>query len=502
MIDKILIANRGEIAVRIIRSCRELEIPAVAVYSEADRTAPHVLMADEAICVGPAPSIESYLNVNHILDAARATGANAIHPGYGFLSENAAFAGSVLEAGFIWIGPSPDTLELMGNKVAARRLAAESEVPIIPGGAEPVTDRRSAEQTADEIGYPVLIKAAGGGGGKGMRVVTQRKQLGSAYERAQSEAASAFADDRVYIEKVIVKPHHVEVQIFADHEGNIVSLGERECSIQRRYQKIIEETPSPFIKASVRKKLSEHAVEIAQACQYTGAGTVEFLVDKDQKYYFLEMNTRLQVEHPITELVTGIDLVAEQIRVASGQVLSFRQEDVQPKGHAVECRIYAEDGFDNFTPSVGRILELSAPGGMGVRLDHGIREGLEITPYYDPILGKLCAWGGSRPEAVSRMARALEELRIIGLRSTVPFCMAVMHHPAFKKGTYCTDFISEYQTDLTAWAEQDPDQLEEVAALGATLFAESSPIEQIERDSSQAAESPWMRSGRERQVSQ
>jgi acetyl/propionyl-CoA carboxylase alpha subunit len=332
-------------------------------------------------------------------------------------------------------------------------------------------------------------------------VVEHQKHLRSAYERAQSEAASAFADDRVYVEKVIVKPHHVEVQIFADGKGNIISLGERECSIQRRYQKIIEETPSPFIKASIRNELNTLAVKIARACQYTGAGTVEFLVDKDQNYYFLEMNTRLQVEHPITEMVTGIDLVAEQIRAASGLPLSVRQEDVQPRGHAIECRIYAEDGFDNFTPSVGTILELTAPGGPGVRLDHGIREGLEITPYYDPILGKLCTWGTTRPEAVTRMGRALEELRIIGIRSTVPFCMAVMHHPVFKKGKYCTHFISDYQSDLETWAAQDPDQLVEVAALGAALFAESPQAMQIKGENSQMEDSPWVRSGRERQVS-
>jgi acetyl-CoA carboxylase biotin carboxylase subunit len=389
----------------------------------------------------------------------------------------------------------------MGDKVAARGLAAGAGAPTVPGSAEPVTDLKSAEQTADEIGYPVLIKAAGGGGGKGIRVVDHQKHLRSAYERARSEAASAFADDRVYVEKMIVEPHHVEVQIFADEKGNIVCLGERECSIQRRYQKIIEETPSPFIKASVRSELSKLAVDIARACRYTGAGTVEFLVGKDQNYYFLEMNTRLQVEHPITEMVTGIDLVAEQIRAASGQPLSIRQQDVQPSGHAIECRIYAEDGFDNFTPSVGTILELTAPGGPGVRLDHGIREGLEITPYYDPILGKLCTWGTTRPEAVTRMARALEELRIIGIRNTVPFCMAVMHHPVFKKGTYCTHFISDLQSDLEAWAARDPDQLVEVAALGAALFAESSAATQLKNEHSQVEESPWVRSGRERQVS-
>ncbi len=487
---------------RVIRSCRELDIPAVAVYSEADRAAPHVLMADEAVCIGPPSSVESYLNVANILEAARSIGADAIHPGYGFLSENAGFARSVLDAGLTWIGPDPETLEQMGDKVAARRLALEVGVPIVPGGMEPATDLAAVEKTAAEVGYPVLIKAAGGGGGKGMRVVTSADELPTAFERARSEAASAFADDRVYVEKVLDQPHHVEIQVFADGHGRIVSLGERECSIQRRYQKIIEETPSPFITPEVREQLSALAVKIAAACRYKGAGTVEFLVDRDQNYYFLEMNTRLQVEHPITELVTGLDLVAEQLRVASGEPLSFEQDDIQPRGHALECRIYAEDGFDSFAPSTGTVLELTAPSGMGVRLDHGIREGLEITPYYDPILGKLCTWGRTRPEAVRRMIRALEELRIVGVRTTVPFCLAVMNHPAFIRGDYCTGFISDYLPELFSWAEGQPDHLHEVAALGATLFAASRKPGSSERVAdSPATEPAWVRLGRERQVS-
>ena len=487
---------------RVIRSCRELDIPAVAVYSKADRAAPHVLMADEAVCIGPPSSVESYLNAANILEAARSTGADAIHPGYGFLSENAGFARSVLAAGLTWIGPDPETLEQMGDKVAARRLALEVGAPIVPGGMEPATDLAAVEKTTAEVGYPVLIKAAGGGGGKGMRVVTSADELPAAFERARSEAASAFADDRVYVEKVLDQPHHVEIQVFADGHGRIVSLGERECSIQRRYQKIIEETPSPFITPAVRERLSALAVKIAAACGYKGAGTVEFLVDRDQNYYFLEMNTRLQVEHPITELVTGLDLVAEQLRVASGEPLSFDQDDIQPRGYAIECRIYAEDGFDSFAPSTGTVLELTTPSGMGVRLDHGIREGLEITPYYDPILGKLCAWGRTRPEAVRRMIRALEELRIVGVRTTVPFCMAVMNHPAFIRGDYCTGFISDYLPELSSWAEGQPDQLHEVAALGATLFAASRKPGSSERVAdSHATEPAWVRLGRERQVS-
>ncbi len=502
MISKILIANRGEIAVRVIRSCRELDIPAVAIYSEADRTAPHVLLADEAVCVGPPPSIESYLKVPSILAAARSSGADAIHPGYGFLSENADFARSVLDAGLTWIGPDPETLELMGDKVSARRLALEVGAPIVPGGTEPVADLKTVAKTAAEVGYPVLIKAAGGGGGKGMRVVAGTDELPSAFERARSESASAFADDRVYVEKLVDQPHHVEIQVFADHHGNIVSLGERECSIQRRYQKIIEETPSPFISPKVREDLNKLAVKIAAACRYRSAGTVEFLVDRDQHYYFLEMNTRLQVEHPITEMVTGLDLVAEQIRAASGEPLSFDQQDIRPGGHAIECRIYAEDGFDNFTPSTGTVLELTTPGGFGVRLDHGIREGLEITPYYDPILGKLCVQGRTRPEAVGRMARALEELRVVGVRTTVPFCLAVMNHPAFRQGNYCTGFISDHLPELVSWAQEEPDHLDEVAALGAALFTAAQRPKPAGSTESRSAESDWVRLGRERQVSQ
>jgi acetyl/propionyl-CoA carboxylase alpha subunit len=459
-------------------------------------------MADEAICVGPPPSIDSYLNVNHILEAAHSTGADAIHPGYGFLSENANFAQSVIDAGITWIGPDPDTLALMGDKVSARRLAEKAGAPIVPGGTDPLTELKGVEGIADEVGYPVLIKAAGGGGGKGMRIVHSADEIQAAFERARSEAASAFADDRVYVEKVVNQPHHVEVQMFADSLGDVISLGERECSIQRRYQKVIEETPSPFITDNVRRELNTLAIEITRACHYKGAGTVEFLVDKDQKYYFLEMNARLQVEHPITEMVTGLDLVAEQIRVASGKPLSVRQEDIQTHGYAIECRIYAEDGFDNFTPSTGMVLELTTPGGFGVRLDHGLRDDLEITPYYDPILGKLCVWGMSRAEAVQRMGRALEELRIVGVRTTVPFCMAVMNHPAFARGDYCTHFIDDHLQDLVSWMTTEFVQLGEVAALGATLFATEDQMKPPDQTDSATAESSWVRTGRERQVSQ
>ncbi len=499
MVQKVLIANRGEIAVRVIRSCRELGIATVAVYSEADRTAPHVLMADEAQCIGPPPANQSYLDVEAVLAAADRCSADALHPGYGFLSENASFAAAVRDAGLVWIGPDPDTIIKMGDKVAARRLALEAGAPIVPGGVEPIADIKSAKKIAAEIGYPILVKAAGGGGGKGMRTVDKPGQLKAAFERARSEAAAAFADDRVYLEKLVAGPHHVEIQVFADNHGNVVSLGERECSIQRRFQKVIEETPSPFITPEVRASLNALACKITASCGYRGAGTVEFLVDKDQNYYFLEMNTRLQVEHPITEMVTGTDLVAEQIRVAAGEPLSFTQADIEPRGHAIECRIYAEDGFDNFTPSIGTVLEFTAPGGNGVRLDHGLRPGLEITPYYDPLLGKLCAWGRDRPEAIRRMSRALEELRIVGLRTTTPFCLAVMEHPAFMEGHYDTGFITEYMPDLKSTGDDSREQVEEAAALGAALFASGQRHPATDGHPGRPVESGWLRHGRESQ---
>lgn len=498
MIKKVLIANRGEIAVRVIRSCREMDIPTVAIYSEADRTAPHVLMADEAVCVGPPSPAKSYLNVPAILDAAKFTGADAIHPGYGFLSENADFARKVASEGLTWIGPRPETIEAMGDKVSARKLAIKVNVPIVPGITEPVDDLDKATEVAKEIGFPVLIKAVGGGGGKGMRTVNKMEELASAFERAQSETASAFADDRVYIEKLVQEPHHVEIQVFADTHGNIVTLGERECSIQRRYQKVIEETPSPYITEKVRKKLAETALIITEACDYVGAGTVEFLVDKNLDYYFLEMNTRLQVEHPVTEMVTGIDLVAEQLRVASGDPLSFTQEDIQPTGHAIECRIYAEDGFNNFAPSIGDILEFASPGGFGVRLDHGVRSGLKITPYYDPMIGKLCTWGRNRVEAVARMARALEELRVVGLHTTIPFCLAVMRHSAFMEGQYCTSFISDYGEELATVTGGNDTHLPGVASLGAVLFTANEERKSGSRPHTGDGISSWLKSGRER----
>ena len=433
MIQKILIANRGEIAVRIIRTCKEMGIQSVAIFSEPDRISPHVLIADEAYCVGTTLSSESYLNVSKILEIIILCGADAVHPGYGFLSENCEFAQAVQKLNVVWIGPSTNAITTMGDKMAARKLVIQAGAPVVPGTTDPVTDVIESKKIAKNIEYPILIKAAGGGGGKGMRIIHSDNELKNAMEQAQSEAKKAFADDRIYIEKYLEEPHHIEIQVFADSHGNVVSLGERECSIQRRYQKLIEETPSPFINDNLRKKISNTAIDITKSCEYLGAGTVEFLVDKNKNYYFLEMNTRLQVEHPITEMVNGIDLVKEQINVASGEKLSFSQKDISPSGHSIECRIYAEDGLNNFVPSTGIITDVVFPHGLGVRLDEGIRVGQEITPYYDPLLGKLVTWGQNRQTALQRMIRALEEFQIVGLKSSIPFCIKILKHNSFQK---------------------------------------------------------------------
>ena len=477
MIQKILIANRGEIAVRVIRTCREMGIKTVAIYSEPDRTAPHVLKADEAFCVGPAPSSESYLNITSILDVLQKSGADAVHPGYGFLSENAGFADTLQKMSITWIGPSSEVITIMGDKMAARKLAVESGAPVVPGTTEPLTTLTSARKTAEKIGYPLLIKAAGGGGGKGMRIIQSESELENAMERAQSEAEKAFADDRIYLEKYLEEPHHIEIQIFADNHGNVVSLGERECSIQRRYQKIIEETPSPFIDDSLRNELSQTAITITKACNYSGAGTVEFLVDKHKKIFFLEMNTRLQVEHPITEMVTGFDLVKEQIKIAAGEKNSFRQKDITPAGSAIECRIYAEDGFNNFMPSTGKIIEMTIPNGLGVRMDEGIRVGQEITPYYDPLLGKLITWGKDRQTALNRMIRSLEEFHIAGIETNIPFCLMVFHHKSFQNGNYSTHTLESMKDELQRELAIHKEERLLAARIGAVKFHHHPPLE-------------------------
>ncbi|TAJ08129.1 acetyl-CoA carboxylase biotin carboxylase subunit [Marinilabiliaceae bacterium JC017] len=443
MIEKILIANRGEIAVRIMRTCREMGIRSVAVYSEADRKAMHVRYADEAYCVGPAPSLDSYLNIDNILKAAQEANADAIHPGYGFLSENALFAQKAAEAGLIFIGPSPEAISLMGDKLTARQLMTDSGVPVVPGSKESMADETMLLKTATEIGFPVMIKASAGGGGKGMRLVKQESELIPAYRRARSESLAAFGDDTVYIEKYLESPHHIEFQILADQHGNTIHLFERECSVQRRHQKVIEETPSPFITPELRKKMGQQAIAAAKTVNYTGAGTIEFLMDKYHNFYFLEMNTRLQVEHPITERVTGKDLVKAQINIANGLELEFKQEELVQKGHAIECRIYAEDHKNNFAPSPGLVKNITEPMGLGLRTDGYVYEGYEIPIYYDPLISKLIVWAPSRQEAIARMKRALYEYKITGIKTSIPFLAKIMDSAAFQQGRYDTHFIED-----------------------------------------------------------
>src|SRR5919206_1008356 len=445
MFKKILIANRGEIAVRVIRACREMDIAAVAVYSEADAPALHVRLADEAYPIGPAPSSESYLRAERVIEAARKSGADAVHPGYGFLAENAEFARAVNEAGLVFIGPTPEAMELMGSKTSARRAAIAAGAPVVPGTTEALTSVEDARETAARIGYPIMLKAAAGGGGKGMRLVAQESELASAFETARGEAASAFGDESVYLEKAVERPRHIEIQVFADAHGNFVHLGERECSIQRRHQKVIEECPSPINDSTLRERMGAAAVQIARAADYVGAGTVEFLVsDVTREFYFLEMNTRLQVEHPVTELVTGYDLVREQIRVASGAPLSFSQETVEWRGHAIECRVYAENPENDFLPSPGRITHLRVPAGPGVRDDGGVYEGAEVSIYYDPLISKLATWGRTRLEAIERMRRALGEYTVGGIKTTLPFFRQVMCDEEFVAGRLDTGFIERF----------------------------------------------------------
>lgn len=450
MFKKIMIANRGEIALRVMRTCREMGIQTVAVYSDADRTAPHVLFADEAYHLGPAPSNQSYLNQAKLLEVLKASGADAVHPGYGFLSENTAFAAAVKKSGATFIGPPAHAITLMGDKTAARQQMIKASVPVVPGTEEPIADVSVARKIAEEIGFPVLVKAAGGGGGKGMRLVHEASEFEKTVAQAQREAESAFGDGRVYIEKYLEEPHHIEFQILADQQGNVIHLNERECSIQRRYQKVVEESPSPFLTPDLREEMGRAAVEAARSCGYTNAGTVEFLVDKHRKFYFLEMNTRLQVEHPVTEMVTQIDLVAEQLKIADGQALSLTQKDIRSTGHAIECRIYAEDARMEFAPSTGVIQALFVPNGFGTRFDGAIQTGCEITPFYDPMLGKLVTWGNDRTTALSRMHRALSEFLIAGIETSIGFCDAVVQHPIFQSGTYDTHFYEMYKADLLA----------------------------------------------------
>ena len=470
MFKKVLIANRGEIAVRIIRACRELGIDTVAVYSEADRRALHVRYADEAYLLGPAPSRESYLRADKIIDIARKCGADAVHPGYGFLAEREDFAAACADAGITFIGPRPTSIAAMGDKAEARATVIKAGVPVVPG-TEDVGNMTNDEllAKAPQIGFPLLIKATAGGGGKGMREVKSLEDMPNLLQSARREAESAFGDGNVYLEKLLENARHIEIQIMADTQGNVIHLGERECSIQRRHQKLLEEAPSAALDSELREKMGSVAVKAAQAVDYANAGTIEFLLDRENNFYFLEMNTRLQVEHPVTEMVTGIDIVKEQIRVARGRVLSYTQKDVQINGHAIECRINAEDPYDNFLPSTGRITHSIMPTGPGVRIDTGVYPGFEITPFYDPMIAKLIVWGETRAQAILRMRRALEEYRIVGVRTNIPFHQTLMDSHRFMGGQYDTRFVEERFSMETASETREDDT--EIAAILATLVA-------------------------------
>ncbi|HUG38612.1 MAG TPA: acetyl-CoA carboxylase biotin carboxylase subunit [Candidatus Limnocylindrales bacterium] len=468
MIRSVLVANRGEIALRIVRAARERGLRAVAVYSDPDRLAPHVLEADAAYGIGPAPASESYLCGDRLIEVAERAGADAIHPGYGFLAERAAFARAVEAAGLVFVGPAPDTIAAMGDKAEARRRMAAAGVPIVPGLVEPVADASEAERAAQEVGFPVLLKAAAGGGGKGMRVVRESGEVARAFEAATREALAAFGDGSVYLERFVERPRHIEIQVLGDAHGNVVHLGERECSIQRRHQKLIEEAPSPTLSPEERAAMGEAAVAAARAVDYRSAGTVEFLY-KDGEFFFLEMNTRIQVEHPVTELVAGIDLVEWQLRVADDEPLAFRQEDVRLEGHAIECRITAEDPAGGFLPATGRIAHLSVPSGPGVRWDGGIAQGQSIALHYDPLLAKLITFGADRAAAIARMARALDELVIAGVETSAPFHRRVMDEPHFRAGDFSIEYLEEHPELLApALAEQDL----AAAALAAALLEE------------------------------
>jgi acetyl-CoA carboxylase, biotin carboxylase subunit len=501
MFKKILIANRGEIAVRVIRACVELRIATVAVYSEADRGALHVRMADEAVFIGPAPSRESYLVIDSIIGAAIRTSADAIHPGYGFLAENAQFAQACKDAKLTFIGPSPEAIALMGSKVESRRAVSRFGVPMVPGTVDPVEHDDKAMAIAASVGYPIMLKASAGGGGKGLRLVHSEVDLPDALRNTRAEAMAAFGDSAVYIEKFVDKPRHIEIQVFADHHGNAVFLGERECTIQRRHQKVIEECPSPVVDSELRARMGKSALDVVRAAKYTNAGTVEFLVDRNRDFYFLEMNTRLQVEHAITEMVTGFDLVKEQVRVAAGEKLGFSQNDVVMQGAAIECRIYAEDPENNFFPSPGKIQILQTPSGPGIRDDSGVYEGWTVPIDYDPLISKLVAWAPTRNEAIDRMRRALREYRVEGIKTNLRFFLEILNDPEFRNGEFDTGFIEKWRMRRTPPAP--PTEIEkDLAMLCAILFDLERDKSAVERDATMDAspESRWKKAGRQRSL--
>jgi acetyl-CoA carboxylase biotin carboxylase subunit len=463
---KILVANRGEIALRVMRSCREMGIATVAVFSEADRNAPFVRYADEAVCIGPPPSSQSYLLGDKIIEVALKLGVDGIHPGYGFLSENADFARAVKQSGITLIGPTPEAMEIMGDKLSAKAAAKQYNIPMVPGSDGAISDIAEGERVALATGFPLLIKASAGGGGKGMRIVERIEDFAEQMKLAVSEATSAFGDGSVFIERYVAGPRHIEIQVMADTHGNICYLFERECSIQRRHQKVIEEAPSSVLTPEIREKMGKCAVDVARSCGYVGAGTVEFLLDETRNFYFLEMNTRLQVEHPVTEMITGIDLVKEQIRVARGEKLSFTQDELKINGHAVEVRVYAEDPANNFLPDIGKLITYRRPQGYGVRVDDGFEEGMDIPIYYDPMISKLITWGATRQEAIDRMIRAIDEYRITGVSTTLAFCRFVLKHEAFTSGNFDTSFIKAYfKPEMLA--DERNDEVELAAMLAA-----------------------------------
>jgi acetyl-CoA carboxylase biotin carboxylase subunit len=499
MIKKILVANRGEIAIRVMRTCREMGIKSVAVFSEADRKSMHVRFADEAYCIGPPPSNESYLVIDNIIKAAKLSKADAIHPGYGFLSENAEFADRCEAEGLIFIGPSSFAINTMGDKITARKNMMAAGVKVVPGTSEPIKDLKEAVEIVREVGLPVMVKASAGGGGKGMRLIKNDEDIVSSVSAAKSEAKAAFGNDAVYIEKYIDSPHHIEFQILADKHGNCIHLFERECSVQRRHQKVVEETPSPIMTPEVRAEMGKQAVAAAKAVNYASAGTIEFIVDDDLNYYFLEMNTRLQVEHPITERVVGVDLVKEQINIANGLPLTYKQEDLSQNGHAIEVRIYAEDPDNNFMPSPGVVKHITEPLGLGVRHDGYIYEGYEIPMYYDPMVSKLIVWAPTRDQAIDRMKRALYAYKIIGIKTTIPFLSRIMDVPSFRKGKYNTHFIQDNQDELSPKDDASA-KIKDIAAI--TAFVDY--LANIEKENTitevDTCTSNWKLAGRKRGV--
>jgi len=504
MFKKLLIANRGEIAVRILRACRDLRITGVAVYSDVDRAALHVRMADEAYPIGPAPSRESYLRVDKLMDIARRAECDALHPGYGFLAENPELPRACAEAGITFVGPTPAAMERLGSKTAARELAYRAGVPMVPGVREPILQLETARRIGGEIGYPILLKAVAGGGGKGMRMVAGANELAAAWRDAASEALNAFGDERVYIEKYLERPRHIEMQIFGDSYGNVIYLGERECSVQRRHQKVIEEAPSPFMTPELRRDMGEAALRLAREAGYTNAGTAEFLVDANRNFYFLEVNTRLQVEHPVTEAVTGLDLVKLQLGVAAGERLAITQQDVSLRGHAMECRIYAEDPENHFFPSPGQIISWREPHGPGIRLDEGVYSGWTVPGDYDPLLAKLIAWGADRAETLARLTRALDEMEIVGIRTNTALFRRILAEADFQNGAVHTRWLHERLASLLAPREKDADSRGEaleirVAMIAAALwhaaqakFASEQPAQPASR---------WRDDGRREQIS-